>query len=131
MGTTYLLDTNTAIYFLDGLLPQNALVFVTDTLNEQGSFLSVITKIELLGWQAGSPQKMRDVEEFVQDSEIVPLTDAVVDKTVEIRRTVKIKLPDAVIAATAIVHDFTLISRNDDDFRKVPGLKYLNPFTDI
>lgn len=131
MGTTYLLDTNTAIYFLDGLLPQSALVFVTDALNEQGSFLSVITKIELLGWQAGSPQKMRDVEDFVQDSEIVPLTDAVVDKTVEIRRTVKIKLPDAVIAATAIVHDFTLISRNDDDFRKVPGLKYLNPFTDI
>ena len=131
MGTTYLLDTNTAIYFLDGLLPQSALVFVTDALNEQGSFLSVITKIELLGWQAGSPHKMRDVEDFVQDSEIVPLTDAVVDKTVEIRRTVKIKLPDAVIAATAIVHDFTLISRNDDDFRKVPGLKYLNPFTDI
>lgn len=131
MGTTYLLDTNTAIYFLDGLLPQSALVFVTDALNEQGSFLSVITKIELLGWQAGSPHKMRDVEDFVQDSEIVPLTDAVVDKTVEIRRTVKIKLPDAVIAATAIVHDFTLISRNNDDFLKVPGLKYLNPFTDI
>ncbi len=78
MGTTYILDTNTVIYFLDdSLLPQ------------------------------------------------------VVQKAIEINRSIKIKLPDAVIAATAIVNDFTLISRNDDDFEKVPGLKYLNPFSDI
>jgi len=131
MGTTYLLDTNTVIYFLDNLMPEKSLDFIEDSLDAQGGIISVISKIELLGWQAGSPKKMRDVEDFVQDSEIVPLTDTIVDKTVEIRRSTKIKLPDAVIAATAIVHDFTLITRNDDDFRKIPGLKYLNPFTDI
>ena len=131
MGKAYLLDTNTVIYFLDGALPQYALDFVTERLNEDGSFISVITKIELLGWQAGSAKKLQDVKNFVEDSDVISLTDAVVDKTVEIKRTSKIKLPDAVIAATAIVHDFTLISRNDDDFRKVPGLKYINPFSDI
>ena len=131
MGTTYLLDTNTAIYFLNGLLPQKARDFMKEVLNEDGSYISVITKIELLGWLAASSEKIRDVEDFVQDSEILQLTDVIVDKTIEIRRTLKIKLPDAVIAATAIVQDFTLISRNDDDFKKVPGLKYLNPFTDI
>jgi predicted nucleic acid-binding protein len=67
----------------------------------------------------------------MQDSEILPLADDVVDKTIEIRRNQKIKLPDAVIAATAMIHNYTLISRNDEDFRHISGLKYLNPFTDI
>ncbi|MCW5923836.1 MAG: hypothetical protein KIS77_15950 [Saprospiraceae bacterium] len=53
------------------------------------------------------------------------------NKTIEIRRSLKIKLPDAVIASTALVCDFTLLSRNDFDFRRVPGLKYLDLFTDL
>ncbi len=87
--------------------------------------------MELLGWQAGSSKKLQDVINFVEDSEVMFLIDQVVDKTIEIKRTLKIKLPDVVIAAMAIIHDFTLISRNDDDFRKVSGLKYINPFSDI
>jgi predicted nucleic acid-binding protein len=67
----------------------------------------------------------------VKDSLVLPLTNNIVDKAIEIRRSRKIKLPDAIIAATALAHDYTLISRNDDDFRKIPGLKYINPFTDI
>lgn len=37
-------------------------------------------------------------------------------------------LPDAVIAATALIHDLTLISRNDKDFTSIPLLKYVNIF---
>ena len=40
-----------------------------------------------------------------------------------------IKLPDAIIAATALVYDLTLISRNVSDFKNIEGLKVLNPFT--
>ncbi|MFN0037611.1 MAG: type II toxin-antitoxin system VapC family toxin [Saprospiraceae bacterium] len=127
MGTTYLIDTNIGIYFLNGSLPQEVRDFLKTALNESGSNVSVITKIELLGWQSGSAEQLQNVADFIQDSEVLPLTDAVVDKTIEIRRSLKIKLPDAVIAATAIVQDFTLISRNDEDFRKIPGLKHLNP----
>lgn len=131
MGTSYLLDTNIAIYFLDGLLPEKALNHIEEKLDETGGFISIITKIELLGWQAPSPNAIRKVENFVNDCEVLSLTDEIANKAIEIRRTQKIKLPDAVIAATALTSDFTLISRNDDDFRKVPGLKYINPFTDI
>jgi hypothetical protein len=49
MGTTYLTDTNTAIYFLDDSLPTAALDFLENALDQTGCFLSVITKIELLG----------------------------------------------------------------------------------
>jgi len=131
MGTTYLLDTNIAIYILNDTLPSKAKTFIKAALNENGSFISIITKIELLGWQTGSLEQLQNVADFVVDSEVLPLSDVVVDKTIEIRRSQKIKLPDAVIAASAIIQDFTLISRNDEDFRTIPGLKYLNPFTDI
>jgi len=46
---------------------------------------------------------------------------------VEIRRTRKIKTPDAIIAATAIVNDFTLLT-SDSDFDHIPNLKVINPF---
>lgn len=131
MGTTYLLDTNTVIYYLDAILPEKSLDFIEEKLDATGSFISIISKIELLGWQAPTIGAMRQVEKFVEDSTTVSLSDEIADKAIEIKRTKKIKLPDAVIAATALVHDLTLISRNDDDFRKIPGLKYLNPFTDV
>jgi predicted nucleic acid-binding protein len=43
-------------------------------------------------------------------------------------KSVKIKLPDAVIAATALVHGFELISRNEADFKKITRLAVVNPF---
>lgn len=53
------------------------------------------------------------------------LSDEIIEKKIELRRKVKIKLPDALIAATAIVHNLTLLlSTNDSDFLKVPKLKY-------
>lgn len=131
MGTTYLLDTNTVIYYLDAVLPEKSLDFIEANLDQRGSFISIISKIELLGWQAPSAHAMRQVEKFVEDSTVLPLTEEIANKAIELKRTKKIKLPDAVIAATALVHGLTVVSRNDDDFRKLPGVIYLNPFTDI
>jgi hypothetical protein len=131
MGTTYLTDTNTAIYFLDDSLPTAALDFLENALDQTGCFLSVIEKIELLGWLPPTPEAMQQIEAFVEDSTVLTLDDRIANKAIEIRRGLKIKLPDAVIAATAIVHDFTLLSRNDAGFRQVPGLKYLNLFSDL
>jgi len=131
MGTTYLLDTNTVIYFLDGLLPAESLDFVEENLDKTGSFISIISKIELLGWQTPNEKAYKHLQNFVNDSEVLGLTDEIAMKAIDIKRILKIKLPDTVIAATALVNDFTLISRNDDDFRKIPRLKYINLFTEI
>ncbi|MFN3849522.1 MAG: PIN domain-containing protein [Spirosomataceae bacterium] len=67
------------------------------------------------------------IQIFVDESNIIGLNDEVIEKTIEIRRNVKVKLPDAIIAASAIVNDFTLISDNDSDFLRIPHLKYINP----
>lgn len=70
---------------------------------------------------------MHLLKDFIEASEVLLLTKNVVLKTIEIRKNHKIKLPDAIIAATALVHRLTLVSRNTNDFKNIPGLKVVNP----
>ena len=128
MGKRYLIDTNIAIYFLDGVLPPATLPFIQSVLGKECN-LSIITKIELLGWSFPNPLKATETTSFVNNSVIFPLSDEVAQKTISIRKLHKIKLPDAIIAATALVYDITLVSRNDKDFASIPFLKYINPFS--
>ena len=51
-----------------------------------------------------------------------------VKRTIELCKQNKIKLPDAIIAATALTEGFTLVTRNTGDFKKIPKLDILNPF---
>ena len=50
-----------------------------------------------------------------------------IDKTIEIRKHCRIKLPDAIIADTALVHDLTLLTRNITDFRNAKNLNVISP----
>ncbi|WP_431215143.1 PIN domain-containing protein [Puia sp. P3] len=49
-------------------------------------------------------------------------------KTVSLRKGHKIKLPDAIIAATAIVNGLTLLTRNVSDFQAISDLSFINPW---
>ena len=130
MGERYLIDTNTVIYYLDGNLPTKALDFLDVIFTIEGN-ISVISQIELLSWTPPNPEDYTTVEQFVNDADILALNKGIISQTIALRQTFKMKLPDAIIAATALVYDFTLISRNVDDFRRIPNLKLLNPFTDL
>jgi len=57
------------------------------------------------------------------------LTEEVEKQTIQIRKIKKIKLPDAIIAATAMVYNLTLVTHNMDDFKSIQGLKIINPFS--
>jgi predicted nucleic acid-binding protein len=56
------------------------------------------------------------------------LNDIVISKTILLRQQHKIKTPDAIIAATALIHNLTLVSRNTVDFKSISGLKVINPY---
>ena len=58
----------------------------------------------------------------------LPVDRLIIDKAIYIRQSTRIKSPDAIVAATAINMDATLISRNTKDFSTVPNLSILNPF---
>lgn len=67
-------------------------------------------------------------KKFITDSSIFDITSDVITECMKIRKGKKIKTPDAIIAATAISLGYTLITRNEIDFKNIPGLKVLNPY---
>ncbi len=128
MGIEYLWDTNIAIYFLQQQFPPSVEKFIDKLLLNSTPIISAITEIELLCWRTATEKDIRVLNGFVNDALVIELEKPIKMKTAEIRKAVRIKLPDAIIAATAIVHDFTLVTRNSNDFRKVDSLRLINPF---
>lgn len=130
MGQKYLIDTCTVVKYLDELLPPEAILFM-DALVDDDCKVSFITKIELLVWNPPIAEDIIVREEFLAGSEIHYINDEIINSAIQIRKTTHIRLPDAVIAATAIHNDYVLLSTNDNDFIKVIplGLKYMNPET--
>ncbi|MEY5048187.1 MAG: hypothetical protein RLZZ175_1546 [Bacteroidota bacterium] len=90
--------------------------------------ISIITKIELLGFNFNSIEEQDLMEFFVNSSKIINLDEDIVNQTIKLRKIKKIKLPDAIIASTAITYNFTLITRNVADFKDIKNLELVNPF---
>jgi predicted nucleic acid-binding protein len=122
----YLLDTNTIIDYLKGSLPAGGMLMVSNVADTDPA-MSVISKIELLGFRTPAQNEEALAEAFVEGSMIFNLTEDIINQTIILRKLHSIKLPDAIIAATALVNNLTIITRNISDFDKIPGLKYVNP----
>ena len=123
MGQKYLLDTNVVLDFMGRKLPVKSEVFLSKIIDDQIN-ISAINKIELLGFSNAE----QNLIAFVSFAEIYHIDDEIIDKTIELRKKHKIKLPDAIIAATAIVNDFILISHNFKDFQKITELHFIDSY---
>ena len=119
----FLLDTNIIIYSTQGQLNLHGFLNVDDNL-----YISSITYIEALGFSFQDKQDENKIADICKKLERLFLTEEVEKQTILIRKSKKIKLPDAIIAATAIVHNLTLVTHNSDDFKNISKLKILNPF---
>jgi hypothetical protein len=127
MEQGYLIDSNAVIDFLAGKYELPGQSFMKRVVNNI-PVLSIISKIEILGFTC--PDKVYSIlEGFIGESVIIPLTDAIVEKTIEIRKKTKIKLPDAIIAATCLSSNLILITRNINDFKNIPDLVIVDPHT--
>jgi predicted nucleic acid-binding protein len=120
-------DTNILIYHLNDDLGDDAEKLLEKAL-ESGSYISIITRIELLGWTKHSDESLSSAENLLSMFCEQPLSEEIVKLCIQLRQTISLKLPDAIIAATAKHLELPLITRNIKDFQKVPGLKLFNPF---
>ena len=114
MGMTGLLDTNVALYLLGGKLAAPLPV------GDYG--VSVITEMELLAWPSLTPQEETRVRAFLQSVTLCELTSAMRQQKVRLPREERLKLPDAIICATAREHRVDLWT-NDQRIHGIPGLR--------
>ena len=125
MGKTFLIDTNTLLEYAAGILPVGITRWLEDIIDRSGFFISVINQIEVLGHLSATEELAR----FLETAVIHQLTDDVIKETIVLRRVKKMKLPDAVIAATAIIfHGHNLITRNIRDFKSMVNLEVVDPY---
>ena len=126
MSTTeYLIDTNILIYHTEG--SEVVCNFIKDALAQKAFNVSVLTKIEFLGWDKHSPEGFEKCKRLINLSNVYLIDDDITERTIELKRRAKIKLADAVIAATALVNNFKLVTKNVDDYKGVKEPEIFNP----
>lgn len=93
-----------------------------DQVLSERYFISVINRIELLGFKQLNGQESDVFASFVSKSNIFDLEEDIILETIQIRKIYNTKLPDAIIAATCLVNNCTLVTNNVKDFEKISGL---------
>ena len=124
MGEGYLIDTNVVIDYLENKLPEHSLKLIDDIQIQ----MSVITRMELLVWPKANQDQLDILTGFIDASKVFSLSEEVILKTIEIRKSYKIKLPDAIIAATAVIGNLSLITNNIRDFGRIEDLLITDPY---
>ena len=115
-GTKALLDSNVIIYASQGVIDAEKLLSASE-----GYFVSIITLIEVYGFDFADARERALIDEIINSLEIVELDRAIADQAIKYRKvpTKKIKLPDAVILATATILGADLFTANIRDFPKI------------
>jgi predicted nucleic acid-binding protein len=121
------LDTNPLIYFLNDAIDAAVSQRIEQALRSSAKF-SVITRMEVLGWRGHTEDSRQRARRLLDQLDEIALTSVVVERVIEIRSQLAIKLPDAIIAASALVEKLPLMTRNIEDFKRVSGLDLIDPF---
>ena len=127
MGKKFLIDTNIIIYYLKDELPEYSSEIIKEIFSDSFN-ISIITKIEFLGWNGFSEEEFEQASSFINIADILILNNDIGERAILIKRKRNMKLPDASIAATAIEGDYILVTRNEKDFSDIEGLEIYNPF---
>jgi predicted nucleic acid-binding protein len=126
MGQRYLIDTNVVIAVLKGQIPSQNLPKIIAIMNDS-FIISTIINIETLGYHAITLQDKIQTEHLLAQSTVIYIDKLIEQKAIEIRQQKKMKLGDSIIAATALVNNLTIVTRNETDFYGL-GLTIYNPF---
>lgn len=122
-GRKLLFDSNIVIYIAKKELVPDDFVLPDDAL-----FLSDVSFMETLGYAFTDESEKQETEKLLVVLFRFPIEEVVVQKVIALRQIRRMKLPDAIIAATALIHDCTVVTRNVSDFSGILGLAVLNPF---
>ncbi|WP_299576291.1 type II toxin-antitoxin system VapC family toxin [uncultured Sunxiuqinia sp.] len=118
-----LVDTNILIYLSQKKLPLEKIAN-----KDMKLYISVITYMEALGYPFKDQAEQQLMERICNVFEVIQLEQTIVDQVILIRRQHKIKLPDAIILATASSSKLDLVTANTSDFQNIDHtINLINP----
>lgn len=123
-GHKVVLDSNIIIYLSKGVLNINDILENYDEL-----YISIITYLEVLGYQFTDEEEKEIIKNLLDRFEMINIDPGIAGNVLSIRQKKKIKLPDAIIMATAMFLGCDLLTRNVDDFANIDeDINIVNPF---
>jgi predicted nucleic acid-binding protein len=117
-GNKFLLDTNAVLYVLNGDETLSNFLF------EEELYISVITEMELLSFRDISIAETQTIKDFLQELIIVNIDEKVKEAAIEVKKTSRMKLPDSIIAGTAIFLKLPLVT-SDKQFKTITNLNLI------
>ncbi len=113
-GIDFVVDTNTIIYLFSGKA-------CATPYTDSNLIVSVITEMELLSFPRITNDEAAALKSFISDCIVIPLEERIKERAILLRRKYGTKLPDAIVAATAIEYGFPLVTA-DKGFKKIEEL---------
>lgn len=127
MEVRYLYDTNVFLSYFAGETKIRKF-FAEQFLHDNEVLTSRIVRLELLSLHNLSQREEQIIHEMIEQFSLMPVTEEIEDIAIVLRRKYKIKIPDALIAATAYRTSSILVTRDLKDFRKITEIHTLHPF---
>ncbi|MGM9478942.1 type II toxin-antitoxin system VapC family toxin [Pedobacter sp. GSP4] len=118
----FLLDSNLIIYSYS-----NTYEYLRALIVSEFCVLSEISRVEVLGYHALKKEEEKYFKDIFDYVPIIRPDQDIFDKAIEIRKNYNLKLGDSLIAATALIHNLEIYTRNLSDFERVKRLKCVNP----
>lgn len=117
-GSSIFIDTNTAIYLLNG--DKN----IADILDQKKLNLSFITQLELLSYPGITDKEKQQIQRMLEKCIIIDINNSIKNEVIRLRKIYKMKLPDCIVAASALYLDLPLLIAGQD-FKKIKELNLM------
>lgn len=118
----YLVDSNLIIYS-----SQSKFSYLRPMLLRAEATISEISRLETLGYHKMTPKDERYFKSLFALSVVLDIDSVTINKAIDLRKTRKMSVADAIIAATALLNDCELYSHNVQDFNWIEGLRIVDP----
>ncbi|HEY5464281.1 MAG TPA: type II toxin-antitoxin system VapC family toxin [Hanamia sp.] len=117
-----LIDSNILIYSAD-----EKYKYLRDLFKQGDVFVSIITRLEVLGYHKITPKQVTYFETIFQLVVTIQINDALIDQAIAYRQKKSMSVADSIIAATAKLYQCDLYTNNGADFKNIKDFKIVNP----
>jgi predicted nucleic acid-binding protein len=123
MAITALFDSSAVILYFNDALSAESFALMKRAIDDETGAISVVTRAEVLAWPSHTAQSLQEATVGMAGFAQLSVDVAVANEAARIRRQTNLKLPDALIAATAMLHGLPVVTANARDFERVEQLK--------